>query len=425
MRRLSLPPRYVPIRLLGQGATAEVVLARDTELQREVAVKLLARELPPDPSIPERFTREALLAARLGRHPHVVTIHDVGRWRGRPFIVMEFQPGGSVEGALRARHVPQRQALAWLRQAAEAVDAAHNEGIVHRDLKPANLLLDEWERVQVADFGIARALDEARERLTLTGTILGTVGYLAPEQARGETASPGSDRYALAVVAYELLSGHRPFQSDSPYAEAAAHVHDPVPPAAGIPEAVFRRALAKRAEARFASAVAFVDELQAALGEREQATAIVPARPAPVASGPTAFLRRRRATGRAKRWGRRLGATVTAGVVAAFALLALGYVRADAPAAVTCTVSPKDHDANLVVSGVDADTYCADRAQQLSWSIRPGLRLRSPDLRKRPTVVCRARREGLRITVYDDGHQQIGRDLCDRYATNELAVAGS
>jgi serine/threonine-protein kinase len=399
-----LPRRYRPIRVLGRGATADVVLARDTQLDRDVAIKILAAERADDPSIPERFSREAVISARLGRDPHVVTIHDTGRWKGRPFLVMEFQPGGSVEDALAQGPIARDRALRWLRQAADAVDAAHALGVVHRDLKPANLLLDDRDGIQIADFGIAS--DETAERLTLTGTILGTAGYLSPEQARGEHATDASDRYSLAVVACELLTGRRP------------RVSGVAPDLA----AVLQRALAERPEDRFPSARELVAAIEDACGARAPAAA--PTRVLEPA-GPTAVLRGHRATAGARRFGRRLVATVAAGLIAAFALLAFGYVRADAPAAVTCTVSPHDHDANLVVTGVDAHAYCSERAHELSWSVRPGHKLQSPDLGERPTLVCRARRAGLRISVYDDGRQQIGRDLCGRYAARELAVAGA
>ena len=392
MQRGLLPPRFRVIRVLGHGATAEVVLAHDRELDREVAVKILTRQ-PADPSIPERFAREAVIAARLGRHPHVVSVHDTGRWRGRPFLVMEFQPGGSVEDALAAGPVGVGRALRWLREAADAVDTAHALGVVHRDLKPANLLLDEHDRIQVGDFGIASAGGEAA-RLTLTGTILGTAGYLAPEQARGERATAASDRYSLAVVASELLG--------------CAH-----------PAAVFDRALADRPESRFPTATAFVSALAEALEPAVPTRIAIAERPHAPA---TAVLRRHRATARARRFGRRLGASVAAGLVAAFALLAFGYVRADAPAAVTCTFSPRDHDANVVVSGVDARAYCADHAQRLRWTMRLGRKLRSPDLSEPLTVVCRRTHESLKITVYDNGNRELGGRFCGGAALNALAL---
>jgi serine/threonine protein kinase len=383
--------------------TADVVLAHDEELDRDVAVKILTARPSDDPTIPERFAREAVIAARLGRHPHVVTVYDTGRWRGRPFLVLELQPGGSVEDAIAAGPIDRRRTMRWLREAADAVDAAHALRVVHRDLKPANLLLDERDRVQVSDFGIA-GLPEAADRLTLTGTILGTAGYLSPEQARGERATEASDRYSLAVVACELLTGRRP------------------PLDGGPPrlEAVLERGLAERPEERFASAAELVAAIEAALADADAAPTVVAA--PPELAGETAVLRRHRATARAGRLGRRLVATVAAGIVAAVALLAFGYVRADTPAAVTCTVSPRDHDANIVVTGVDAKAYCAERAQSLKWNMRLGRKLRSPDLSEPLTVVCRSEAADLRITVYDNGRRELGSRVCGQVTTGEQAL---
>lgn len=393
--RPPLPPRYRFLQDLGRGATAEVVLAHDVELEREVAIKLLSPELGADPSVPERFAREAVLAARLGRHPHVVTVYDVGEWDGRPYIVMEYERGGGIDERLRAGRISRANALRWLRQTAEAVDAAHASGVVHRDLKPANLLLDERGSVQVADFGIACAVGDALQGLTLPGTILGTAGYLSPEQARGESATTASDLYSLAVVAYELLHGQRP----------DGRGLDPL----------FAKALAPEADRRFQTAAAFVDALE---GHDSAPTVVqlLPQAAPDTFSRPTATLRRRRTTGRALRYGRRLALATLAVALAAGAAVAFGYVRADAPSAVTCTVSPSDHDANLVVRGVGADDYCANRARELAWATRPGRALRNPDLGETLTVVCAGRDRGMRITIYDDGRRRIGRELCDQLA---------
>jgi eukaryotic-like serine/threonine-protein kinase len=263
----------------------EIYAATDELLGREVAVKVLAERFAADEGIRQRFKREALAAARLSGEPGAITIFDVGEWQERPFIVMEYLTGGSLEDRLRQEGAqPPAGALAWLEQAAAALDAAHRHGIVHRDVKPANLLLNERGEVRVADFGIASAA--GLESLTLTGTVLGTAGYLAPEQAAGERAGPASDLYSLAVVAYELLSGRRPFERDSPTAEAAAHVNAPVPSIAeerpGLPRAldrVFQRALAKGPRARFGSAREFVAELRGALSRTAGTTAVLgPAR---------------------------------------------------------------------------------------------------------------------------------------------------
>jgi eukaryotic-like serine/threonine-protein kinase len=239
-----LPPRYIDPVPIASGGMGEVVRVTDTELGRTVAVKLLAERYADEPEAAERFKREAVAAGRLSGEPHTVTIYDVGSWGGRPYIVMEYLAGGSLDEVLRAIGVPpRRQSLAWLADAAAALDHAHANGVVHRDVKPANLLLDEQGTLHVADFGIATAVGSAE--LTLTGTVLGTAGYLSPEQARGEPATPASDRYALAVVAFELLTGERPF----------GHA----PPAGR--EAVFQRALADEPALRFETCAAFVDAL--------------------------------------------------------------------------------------------------------------------------------------------------------------------
>jgi serine/threonine protein kinase len=262
----------------------DILLATDTVLEREVVIKLLAERFAEDESIRRRFTREGLAAARLSSAPNTVTIFDVGEAEGgRPFIVMEYLPGGSLEERLRPGPVEPAQALEWLTQAAQALDAAHDSGIVHRDVKPANLLLDADGVVHVADFGVASAT--GLDSLTATGTVLGTAGYLSPEQAQGESAGPASDRYALGVVAFELLTGKRPFERDTTAAEAAAHVHDPVPSAhelkPSLPPLVdrtFRQALAKSPDVRFHSAGAFVDALRHLLATpRTAATVRVPA----------------------------------------------------------------------------------------------------------------------------------------------------
>jgi serine/threonine-protein kinase len=252
---------------------SEVWRATDLELGRTVAIKLLDERYARDPQLRERFRREALAAARLSGTPGIVTIFDVGETHGRPMIVMEHLPGGSLEERVRGRAPCQPgQVLEWLEQAAHALDAAHAAGVVHRDVKPGNLLLDARGHVHVADFGIASAV--GLDSLTQTGTVLGTAGYLSPEQARGERAGAASDRYGLAVVGWELLAGRRPFHSDSATAEAAAHVTAPVPSIheanPSLPpelDAVFRRALAKDPSARPASAGELVAEIRGAFDE--------------------------------------------------------------------------------------------------------------------------------------------------------------
>jgi serine/threonine-protein kinase len=207
---------------------------------------------------------------------------------------MEYLAGGSLEEKLRTGGAqPTKQACEWLEDTARALDAAHGHGVVHRDVKPANLLLDRDDNVHVADFGIASAA--GLDSMTMTGTVLGTAGYLSPEQAQGERATAASDRYALGVVAFELLTGTRPFEADSMTAEAAAHVHADVPSVAerlpSLPselDPVFARALAKDPAARYPTCADFVADLRQALHEAAGMTRelerVPPAPPAPAYS---------------------------------------------------------------------------------------------------------------------------------------------
>ena len=291
-----LPPRYRSPKLVARGGMGEIYRATDDTLGRAVAVKLLSERYARDQPVRQRFTREALAAARLSGEAHIVTIFDVGEWNDRPFIVMEYLSGGSLEEPLREGGAQKpAQALQWLEQAATALDAAHREGVVHRDVKPANLLLDRDGNVHVADFGIARAA--GLDSLTLTGTVLGTAGYLSPEQAKGEPATPASDRYALAVVAFELFCGRRPFERDSMTAEAAAHVNAPVPSVEelceGLPEEldpIFQKALAKNPDDRFETCAEFVacirDALSEAAGRTRQLAPVAPTAPPPARGRP-------------------------------------------------------------------------------------------------------------------------------------------
>ena len=334
-----LPTRYQGPQQIGRGGMGDIYRATDAVLGREVVVKMLADRYAQDESVRRRFTREALAAARLSGEPNTVTIFDVGEHNDRPYIVMEYFGGGSLDDVLRSEgaQLPQR-VFTWLEQAGRALDAAHARGIVHRDVKPGNLLLDRERNVHVADFGIASAA--GMDSLTMTGTVLGTAGYLSPEQAQGERATPASDRYALAVVAFELLTGSRPFEADSPTAEAAAHVNAPVPSIsarADLPREIdrcFERALAKDPAQRFGTCAEFVAALRSAFAEAAGQTRALAAVP------PTAATRTlpppRRSSGA---WPLLVGLLV-AGAVAG-ALLAYFLTRGDSssPTAPTTIVT--------------------------------------------------------------------------------------
>jgi eukaryotic-like serine/threonine-protein kinase len=269
--RISLPDRYTVIRHIANGGMAAVWEAKDELLDRAVAVKILAQHLSEDERARARFEREARAAAGLSSHPNVATIYDVGEHDGRAFIVMELMRGGSVADVLRKEpKVEHQRALRWLGQAASALDAAHAAGIVHRDVKPANLLLDEHDRLAIGDFGIARLAWE--EQVTQTGQVLGTAAYLAPEQAMGEPAIAASDRYALAVVAFELLTGEKPFQAEHFAAQARAHIEDDPPRVSELEpdlservDDVIDRGMAKDPDDRWRTAEEFVERLGASL----------------------------------------------------------------------------------------------------------------------------------------------------------------
>jgi serine/threonine-protein kinase len=276
-----LPPRYHDARPIGVGGMGEIFCATDRELHREVALKVLAARYAQDASLRARFEREALAAARLSGTPNIVTIYDVTEHAGRPIIVMEYLPGGSLDAQIAGSPCAPAQALGWLDEAAGALDAAHAAGVVHRDVKPANLLLDGHGHVHVADFGVASAV--GLDSFTQTGTILGTAGYLSPEQAKGERATASSDRYALAVVGWELLTGRRPFAAESATVEALAHVNAAVPsPHAANPalprqlDSVFQRGLAKDPAARYPTAAEFAGDLRRALDDAAGDTWVVP-----------------------------------------------------------------------------------------------------------------------------------------------------
>jgi serine/threonine protein kinase len=260
--RAALLPDLEPIRVLGGGGSAEVVLAREPALQRLVAVKVLRRELSADAVARQRFEREAQSAARIV-HPSVTAIYRVGRTPDdRPFIVMEYVEGRTLADLLAtAEPPPQQRALDVLAAVAEALAAAHERGIIHRDVRPGNVFIENRTgRVVLGDFGIAALLETgaaAATRLTAAGMMLGDVRYNSPERILGEDAVEQSDVYSFGVMAYEVLTGRGPFAARSAAEMLAAHLeqrppelrqHAPaVPPRAA---AMLTRCLAKEPNQR-------------------------------------------------------------------------------------------------------------------------------------------------------------------------------
>ncbi|MCR4403275.1 MAG: Stk1 family PASTA domain-containing Ser/Thr kinase [Firmicutes bacterium] len=214
--------RYTILSRVGEGGMAEVYRARDSVLNRIVAIKVLRPQFASDEEFIERFRREAQAAASLS-HPNIVSIYDVGHDGDRYYIVMEYVSGKSLKDLIREQGPLRPERAAWIAsQILAALDHAHKNNIVHRDIKPHNILVTPEGRVKVTDFGIARA--KSTSALTETGTIIGTVNYFSPEQARGEAAGVGSDVYSLGVVLYEMLTGRVPFRGDTPIAIALQHL---------------------------------------------------------------------------------------------------------------------------------------------------------------------------------------------------------
>jgi eukaryotic-like serine/threonine-protein kinase len=259
--------RYEVVGALGSGGMGEVYLARDRVLGRDVALKILRRQYAGDDEFAERFKREALSAASLS-HPNIVQVYDRGETEeDASYIAMEYVPGGTLkerisqEGPLEAA-----DAAALGAQVAEALGAAHDRGMVHRDIKPQNVLLTARGDAKVADFGIARAASSVT--ISQTGSVMGTAGYMSPEQALGKPATPKSDLYSLGVVLYETLTGELPYTADNPIAVSMKHVNDPLRPPREvnprIPEgmnALVTKLLAKDPEDRYASADELADDL--------------------------------------------------------------------------------------------------------------------------------------------------------------------
>lgn len=266
----KLGSRYQIIRPLGEGGMANVYLARDLVLDREVSVKLLRLDLRDDPQTKRRFQREATAANRLN-DPHIVGIYDVGEDHGMQFMVMQYVKGTDLKQYI-SKHfpIPLAQVVDIMEQVLAAVEAAHEHGIIHRDLKPQNILIDDNKNVKITDFGIATASSE--NTLTQTNTVLGSVHYLSPEQARGSVATKQSDIYSLGIILFELLTGKVPFEGENAVSIAIKHFRSQIPSVRAInpdiPQAlenVVIKATAKDPQQRYASAAEMGEDLKTSL----------------------------------------------------------------------------------------------------------------------------------------------------------------
>jgi len=280
---------------IGQGAMGLVYRAYHVQLQRTGAVKVL-QGIAPDPDSTARFRHEAQAIAQM-RHPNIVNVYDFGEHDGVPYMIIEFVPGGSLANKLSNGPLDTPTALKYLRGIAAGLDHAHGLGIVHRDVKPANVLLEKDDTPVLADFGLAKLLQGSSLK-SMTGVTTGTPAYMAPEQVTGSKVGPAADRYALATIAYEMLTGVIPFDGEGLMELLYAHVHrEPAPPSARNHalgprvDAVIMRGLAKDPAARWDSCTAMVDALAAALTRRPEpavARTVVMAPPSPTRAAPEA-----------------------------------------------------------------------------------------------------------------------------------------
>ena len=262
--------RYRIIRSLGEGGMANVYLAHDMVLDRDVSVKLLRLDLRDDPSTKRRFHREAMAATQLN-DPHIVGIYDVGEDHGLQYMVMQYVKGTDLKAYIKKHYpIPLPQVIDIMEQVLSAVATAHAHGIIHRDLKPQNILIDENKNVKITDFGIAVAVSQ--DSLTQTNTLMGSVHYLSPEQARGSIATKQSDIYSLGIILFELLTGKVPFEGETAVSIALKHFREEIPSVheqnKEIPQAlenVIIKATAKEPAERYSSVNEMAADLKTVL----------------------------------------------------------------------------------------------------------------------------------------------------------------
>ena len=274
-----LAGRYEILQLLGRGGMGAVYKARDKELDRLVAVKLIRPELARSPEMLRRFKQELILARQV-THKNVIRIFDLGQSDGTKFITMDFVEGQDLRALLRKRgKLPPAEAAKIMLQICRALEAAHAEHVIHRDLKPQNIMLGENGRVYVMDFGIARSAHVPG--MTQTGALMGTPEYMSPEQARGEKLDERSDIFSLGVVFYEILTGKSPYPSDTPLATLWKRMHEPVTPPSQLErdlppalDAIVVKALETVPENRFGSAREMAHQLEIWLGPSAESSAI-------------------------------------------------------------------------------------------------------------------------------------------------------
>jgi serine/threonine protein kinase len=257
---------YEILNLIGHGGMATVYRARQTSMNRVVALKVLPRIFIQDDTYIQRFNREVEIVSQL-EHRSIVPVHDHGALEGQPYIVMRYMPAGSVDDRLASGPLDSENTLRIIEEIAPALDYAHGKGVLHRDLKPSNILLDDNGDAYLTDFGIARMLGENQGGISITTrNVVGTPAYMSPEQAQGKPLDARSDLYGLGVMLFEMVTGQRPFQAETPYGVAVLQVTAPTPSACAINpalsfrvEEVINRAMHKNPEQRYKSAEALAN----------------------------------------------------------------------------------------------------------------------------------------------------------------------
>jgi tRNA A-37 threonylcarbamoyl transferase component Bud32 len=280
---------------LGRGGMATVYRAYDPSFEREVAIKVLPRELMHDPQFRDRFRREIKTIASL-EHPAIVPVYDVGEEDGVPYFVMRYMPGGSLTQWIEKGKFSLEDAARIIERLSSALAYAHKVGLIHRDLKPDNILFDNNGDPFISDFGVAKITDSSTN---MTGSgIIGTPAYMSPEQAQGEKVDNRSDIYGLGVIIFQMLSGHQPYEATTPMGVAVKHITDPVPEILkdnpGLPEQtdiIIKTAMAKDPSLRYQTATELAQALNAAASAQKGATTAgtqvgsAAAKPAPAGAG--------------------------------------------------------------------------------------------------------------------------------------------
>jgi len=260
---------YTIISKIGAGGMGEVYRARDTRLDREVAIKLLSSDVSKDTDRLKRFEQEAKATSALN-HPNILTVHDIGEHEGNPYIVSELLDGEELRQLLDHGAIPLRKVIDYAQQIVSGLSAAHEKGVIHRDLKPENLFITKNDRVKILDFGLAKlrataleassSEDATRRAITNPGVVMGTVGYMSPEQVRGQLTDHRSDIFSFGAILHEMISGRRAFRRET-MAETMSAIlkEEPDDLTESIPnispslERIVRRCLEKKAERRFQS----------------------------------------------------------------------------------------------------------------------------------------------------------------------------